>query len=507
MKALLNTPVERVLGDWWGRLDDVCRKAFFAVLAVNVLAFGFEMTNLTLHHDDVIQILIQDTILGHYLGRFGLGWLHAYTQNHYFVPFLQMAQGVVWMSVYGIVVARLWGARKFLDIALVASILCVFPYMAQTYQYNTAMATYTLAHLLAALAVVFSIRATAVRIAVAALLYVAAFSIYQTVAANAATIFVLWLLCRLLFPEEGSVFASRETLRASVGVVVAVVAGGLLYLAAVSQIHIEFDAYQAPESAFRLGGATNLSQSIPEMWAGTKSFFVWPERFFPSYLKGIQLVFLVVAGACCLWLPARLWQKATATALLVLAMFTPRLVQLLHPQGHYHSLTLTAYALLIAATVMIAMRAGRVLGRNVAIVGAFVLLGGYLLQCNWISTVNYLNTAAHFQTLTQILARARSLPAPDWDGKTIVVAGRYEMSSDYPFTTFDAVASKFLDATHMQDMARLLRDEATFAEVDQTMPDVVQYVREHHPWPHPDSVAVVGKRVVVVLSKLPAAPL
>ena len=61
-------------------------------------------------------------------------------------------------------------------------------------------------------------------------------------------------------------------------------------------------------------------------------------------------------------------------------------------EGHYHSLTLTAYALLIAATVMIAMRAGRVLGRNVSIVGAFVLVGGYLLQCNWISTVNYLNT-------------------------------------------------------------------------------------------------------------------
>ena len=128
MKSLINTPLERMTADWWGGIDDACKKAFFVAVVVNMLAFGFEMTNLSLHHDDVAQIFIEDTILGHYLGRFGVGWLYYYTQNHYFMPFLQLAEGIVLMSVYGVVVARFWGARKAIDIALITAIVCVFPW-------------------------------------------------------------------------------------------------------------------------------------------------------------------------------------------------------------------------------------------------------------------------------------------------------------------------------------------------------------------------------------------
>ncbi|HTP47498.1 MAG TPA: hypothetical protein VMQ50_11325, partial [Casimicrobiaceae bacterium] len=83
MRFSLDTPLETVVGRWWARIDDASKKAFLAALAVSVLAFGFEMTNLSLIHDDVNQFDIQDTILGHYLGRFGAGLLYYYTQNHY----------------------------------------------------------------------------------------------------------------------------------------------------------------------------------------------------------------------------------------------------------------------------------------------------------------------------------------------------------------------------------------------------------------------------------------
>jgi len=67
MKSLINTPLEQIAADWWGSIDDACKKGFFAAAAVNVLAFGFEMTNLSLHHDYVSQLFIEDTILGLYL--------------------------------------------------------------------------------------------------------------------------------------------------------------------------------------------------------------------------------------------------------------------------------------------------------------------------------------------------------------------------------------------------------------------------------------------------------
>ena len=96
--------------------------------------------------------------------------------------------------------------------------MCVFPYMAHIYQYNTTMAAYPPAHLLVALAVVLSTRATVVTVAVASLMYVAAFSIYQAVVANAATIFVVWLLSRHAVRRRGEGLLSRTTLRATVAV-------------------------------------------------------------------------------------------------------------------------------------------------------------------------------------------------------------------------------------------------------------------------------------------------
>ena len=447
IRALFGTPLETTLGKWWSGIDAATKKAFFAALIVSVLAFGFQMTNLILNHDDVNQLDLQDTNLGHYLGRFGAGWLYYYTQNHYFMPFLQMTEGMLLMSAYGVIVARFWGARKATDIALIAAILCVFPYMAHTYQYDTSVAINPLAHLLVALAVVFSTRARLGYVAVAAALYVAAFSIYQAVAANAATIFVVWLLARVLFDDAGKGQMLKPAIRSTIAVLGAVVVGGLVYVAIVSTMHIEFDTDHAAAEAFQLGGVTKLSQAIPLIWNGTRSFFVWPEAYFPDYLKAIQIAFLVAAGVICLWLPKRPATKIVAPALLVLGLFTPRALQLLHPDGTYHALALTAYAVLVAGTVMMVPRTGLIAVRNLAIVVAAFLIGGYVIQCNWISTVNYLNTLAHLNTMTQVLARLRSLPDAQWDGRKIAIVGAYDMSSDYPFRLSTGVANKFMDSS------------------------------------------------------------
>lgn len=501
MRSLLETPLEETLAGWWSGIDPASKKAFYAVVCVSVLAFGFEMTNLTLNHDDVWQLFIQDNIINWYMGRFSFGWLHVLTQNHYVMPFLQMAEGIVLMGVYGVYVARLWGLRQAFDIALVAIVMCVFPYMAHTYQYNTSMAIYPLAHLLAAVAVGLSTRATTRSIALAALLYVAAFSIYQSVAANAATIFLIWLLAKVVFASPEQPFDLRAGIRVTVAVSIAAVAGGVLYLALVWSMSIPFDAAQHTDEAFKLGAATKPSIAVAAAWSGTKSFFIWPERYFPDYLKLLQVLFLGMAALYCAYLPNRVGAKIAAIMLLVLACLSPRVLQILHPDARYHSLTLTAYAVLVAGAVMIALRARWVPMRNVSIILGAVLIGGYVLQCNWISTVNYLNTLAHFQTVSQVLTRLRSMPDTNWDGKSVVVVGSYDMPSDYPFKPADSVASKFIDAMHMTALAGLMRDEAKFVAADSTMPKVMEFAATHPAWPNPGSVGVVDGKAVVVLSK------
>jgi glucosyltransferase GtrII-like protein len=500
---LFATPLEHTVAGWWGRIDPSCRRAFVAALAVNVLAFGWEMTNLTLHHDDVSHLFIQDTILGHYLGRFGHGWLHMYTQNHYLMPFLQMAEGIVLMSVYGVVIARFWGLASSVDIGIVAAIICVFPYMAHLYQYNTSMATYPAAHLLVALAVVTASGATIRRVAIGALLFVAAFSIYQAVIANAATIFVFWLLSRHLFGRNDERLLARGTLRATVAVLASVLLAGTIYLGIVAQMHIEPDKIHSSEEAFRLAGLATPLQGIAEIWQGTRSFFVWPENYYPQYLKALQGALLVVAGIYCLWLPRGIAAKLVACAVLAAACIAPRMLQLLAPKGHFHSLALTGYAVVFAGAVMIIHRGGGTPLRNASIVATTVLLAGYVIQNNWISTVNYLNTLAHVSTLTQVLARARAIPDAQWDGRKIAVVGTYDMSSDYPYKPSTGVANKYMDAPHMELLARVLRDPATFVEADASMPNVLAYAASHPRWPDPASVGVVDGMAVVVFANRP----
>ena len=506
MRSLLIAPLEQAFADAWSSIDPALKKGFFAAALVSLFAFGFEMTNLSLHHDDVLHFFIQDTILGHYLGRFGVGWLHYYTQNAYFMPFLQMAEGIVLMSLYGVLVAHFWGLRKPLEIATIAAIVCVFPYMANIYQFNTTMATYPLAHLLAALAVIVSSRATIIHVGVAALLLTAAFSIYQAVVANAATVFVIWFLIRTLFKEGGEAFISRTMIRSTISVAISAALGGLIYVVCVSFMDIKFDDEQAAGQAFSLGSGIDLAYASTQILKGTRSFFFWPENYFPIYLKNVQLIFVAVAGLFCVWIPKKPWAKVTAVAILTLACFAPRILQLLHPLGTFHSLTLTAYALVVAGALAIIFRAVRtVVVRNASMLLAFFLIAGYVIQCNWVSTVGYLNGLAHFTTLTQVLARVRAIPNAQWDGKTIVVVGRYDMPSEYPFKSAAGVAAKFMDAEHMGQLARLLRDEATFVQADSTMPKVLEYAASHLPWPNPASVGVVDGVGVVVLSK-DAAP-
>ena len=505
MVPLASTPLDQLLANWWGRLGRSYKIAFLAAACVSLLAFGFEMTNLTLHHDDLNHLLVQKPLVGYYLGRFVHAWLFYYGQQGFFTPFLDMTVGMLLMCAYGVLVAHFWGARKPLDVALVAAIVCVFPYMAHVYQYNSVMVAYPLAHLLVAAAVVLAARARVIAGACAALLFFIAFSIYQAVLANAATIFLVWLMTRLLFTTEPEPAALRATTRAMASALAAVLAGGILHVLAVSSLNIPFDSAQGADQAFslrsRLEHGLQLLHASSEVLRGTRAFFVWPEAYLPQPLKAVQALLMVGAAICCLALPRKPLAKVLALALLGLVALSPRVLQFLHPQGNFHKLTLTAYALVIASAVMVITRTAGTAVRNVSVLATMFLVAGYVTQCNWISTVNLLNTQAHFATMTQVLARLRSLPDTTWDGKTVLVVGSYDMPSGFPFRPATGVANEFMAPGHMTMLARLLRDEAAFVKADESMPRVLEFAKTRKAWPHPDSVGLVDGMGVVILSR------
>ena len=504
MKLLLTIPLDQLATVLWKKIAPSYKKAFFSVIIINVLAFGFEMTNLTIHHDDVGQIFIKDHTFGYHVGRFGLGWLHYYIEDAHFLPFLQMLEGIAFMTAYGLLVAHFWELHKTLDIVLIAAIISVFPFMAQIYQYNTAMVAYPLAHLLSAAAVFISTRVSAKNITIAALLYLAAFSIYQSVIANAATIFLFWLIIQPISLDENKQFFSWPIMKSAFAALVSIIVGGIGYITAVSLLDINISTYQGADQAFHLEQNMNPSHifsSFKEIVVGSRSFYFWPENYFPGYLKKVQLILILTTAIICLWVPKTSKNKAAALIIFCLSHFSPRLHQMLHPGGDYHNLTLTAYAVVISGCIMMIIKTTETTIRNGSIILSIILISGYIHQCNWITTVNYLNTQAHYATLTQILARMRSLQNENWDGKSAVVIGKYNMPLFDPFKKGAGVASNFIDAEHLQNLARLMRDEIHFLPEDQITPVIKQFAATHPHWPHPNSVDVFEGIAVITLSE------
>ena len=90
MITALHTPVESVLPNAWRRFNPALKAGFIVAMCVSVLAFGFEMTNLTLHHDDLMHLMVQKPLVGYYLGRFAHSWLFFYGLGGQFAPFLHM---------------------------------------------------------------------------------------------------------------------------------------------------------------------------------------------------------------------------------------------------------------------------------------------------------------------------------------------------------------------------------------------------------------------------------
>ena len=226
-----------------------------------------------------------------------------------------------------------WGARRALDIALVAAIVCVFPYMASVYQYNSVMIAYPLAHLLVASGVVLSARVRVVPLVLAALFFFLAFSIYQAVLANAVTVFLVWLLTRAVFSGEPGTAPVGTLVRAAGAVLVAIAVGGILHVLFVSSLHIPFDSAQGADQAFslrsRLENGLQLAYAASEVLRGSRAFFVWPEAYLSQPVKALQGVLLLGAAVGCVVLPRKPAAKLAALALLGLVMLAPRVMQFL----------------------------------------------------------------------------------------------------------------------------------------------------------------------------------
>ena len=325
-------------------------------------------------------------------------------------------------------------------------------------------------------------------------------SIYQSVIANAAVILVIWLLAQIVQANREDASSRVTLLRASGWALAAPLAGGLLYVLAVSQIGYEARTYQHVDEAFSFEHALQPQLVVPAIIAGSKAFFLYPENYFPEFLKKLQLLLIAGGALAATLLSSGAKNKTLACLLIAAAAVSPRLLQFIHPTGQFHNLTLTAYAVLVAGLISILLKSRSNPVRSISILLCGALIWGFTVQCNWISTVGYLNHQAHFSLTNRILARLDALPADAWDGRSVAVFGRYAMPAEYPFLKATGIAPDFVDSDHMYFLARILRDKTSFIETDSAPAAAKEYALSHKPWPHQDSVGIAGGVAVVILS-------
>ena len=503
LRDVVRRPLEDTLKAVWDAFPLEYRRAAAIIVVVNLAAFGFQMANLSFHHDDVAQFFRNDGKLGHQLGRYGYSWLHHYVQGSYYLPFLQLFEAILLTTAYGLVVAHAFGLRRTAEVAVLGSIVSVFPYMAQLYQYDTAAFPFAFAHLLAGLAAMLSLRGGRVGVVAAVLLYASAFAIYQSVLGNALAILAFATIFKLIFADDARSAHAGHALASFAGGLIAVACGGVLYVILVKLSGVPIDSYQGANKAFSLSDGVDIPLSLSVILKASRGAFVWPENYFPLWAKQLQLILIAMAGLYCLISTAGAGRKFAVLVLLLLGLLAPRALQFVHPQGAFHNLTLTAYAVVIAGAFAIVARCAGAIVRNAALVTAVLIVYAYLVQANWMATVNQLNWAAHQLTMSQILGRIDSLPRDAWDGKTVAVYGKLELVDTYPYRKQTGIAVSFIDEEHFQRFSRLLRQEVQVVTSKEMSADLRRTVEGLPTWPAAGSVQLVGNMAVVVLSRTP----
>lgn len=203
--------------------------AMTVALVLAIIAFGFELTNTTLGIDDFSHLDMAFGWNPFYIGRgtWGVLLVQYLTPGVWITPFISLLIGILLQLLAAVVIG--WGlelrALSPLQQALLYALFAAFPYFACQMAFHYVQIAYPLASLLMACGVVLALAGGAKRSICAAFAIGFAISIYQGSLSVLASVALLALL------------AGRERRRKDIvgclrRVVIAILAGGGLYLAA-----------------------------------------------------------------------------------------------------------------------------------------------------------------------------------------------------------------------------------------------------------------------------------
>src|SRR5208282_3678377 len=202
--------------------------AMTIALTLAIIAFGFELTNPTLGIDDVSFLAVPFRWEEFWVARGSWGALlvQYLTPGGWITPFISLVIGILLQLLAVVVIGWSLELRTLppMQQALLYALFVVFPYFACQMAFHYVQIAYSLATFLMACGVLLALAGDAIRAVCAALAIGFAISIYQ------GSLSVLAPLA-LLAPFAGGGKEKKEIVRRSRRVLLAVLAGGGIYLA------------------------------------------------------------------------------------------------------------------------------------------------------------------------------------------------------------------------------------------------------------------------------------
>lgn len=319
--------------------------AFLSAFFIGLLTHLYRLTNF-LHNWDSIQNFHsrQDTT---FLGR----WFLTYScgiSSYYDLPVVNGLLSLVYLALCAVCITELFHLKKGLSIFLLSAVLVTFPSVTSTFSYNFTADGYFLAMLLAAAAVLVTVRYRA-GFAAGAVLLCLSYGTYQAYICFALMLVLLWLLDSLFIRE-----ARFQSLLAPVcRLLVMGAAGTALYYVILRLMlrakDMELLSYQGIAGA-SLPGLSGIRSAFGSCLAQFRHFYLGDLR--PSLYTALHVAILLLSVCMIVYfiMIKRIYQKpaelAASLFLLICIPFAACAVYFVSPDVEYHTLMCSSFILL-----------------------------------------------------------------------------------------------------------------------------------------------------------------
>jgi len=503
------------------RLQEIERRyvyIFFIVFVLNIMAYGLIVGELIYTNHTFPSAWPQSfPSFRSQEGRWAHDLIYLF-QGGSGIAFFQTVIAISIQILTGMLFAVALNRKDNTGLIVSASIVSLIPYVNDYYGFPGDSIMFAVGDLLAVTGVLIP-RKSIKHVLASAFVFQLSIACYQPKVATICVVSAVYSLF-LLADWDGGRENLKAILKSIMLLVAAVLAGAGMYLLVLKSLYI-FDLIPSGQHfARRLSVASldQIAQNIKFVITDIYNRLFIPETLIPQYVKHIAAVVSFIS--ICISIlsitilkTARYHKIAVLIAIviaLIFSLFSVDIAFIISPNSYWYSGSgrfRTTFGFLVAAMMIIAIKAGRNNYNNIALIAVAIMIHSYIITNASIGQQARLKNIAEFAYVSRILSRIESQPGFDYDKKyRIAIFGYFPlfMVRQYAEMPTDTVVSNLTNTSFIRyrqaEMLNWFAGKQAFEVVTREQFDQVEtYASTHDPYPSGDSVKLFEDGLIVVI--------